>query len=229
MSRKRFEKTLDYLRGKKRVLFLTTSNRWSGDNETPKSSIVAERLAEKLGKEVNIIDVANLKIYDCEGNVSTRRGNTCGEKEALLKDSRKNPSRCHRCWASINHKDDELWKVSKAILESDAVVFFGSVRWGVMNGVYQRLLERLTWLENRKSTLGEENILGDIDVGLIVIGQNWNGENVVKHQKKVLKFFGFNTPKELFWNWQYTQDSSDESQEGYKKSFDRFMNIFGFS
>ena len=29
---------------KKKVLFLTTSNRWSGDKELPKSSIIAEEL-----------------------------------------------------------------------------------------------------------------------------------------------------------------------------------------
>lgn len=44
-----------------------------------------------------------------------------------------------------------------------------------MNSFYQKLIERLTWLENRHSSLGEENILQKIDAGLIAIGHNWNG------------------------------------------------------
>jgi len=31
----------------KKVLFLTTSNRWSGDKELPKSSIIADELVKK--------------------------------------------------------------------------------------------------------------------------------------------------------------------------------------
>ena len=31
---------------KKKILFLTTSNRWSGDKELPKSSIIADEIAK---------------------------------------------------------------------------------------------------------------------------------------------------------------------------------------
>ena len=34
--------------GGKKILFLTTSNRWSGEKELPKSSILAKELAEKI-------------------------------------------------------------------------------------------------------------------------------------------------------------------------------------
>ncbi len=72
---------------KKKILFLTTSNRWSGDKELPKSSIIAEEIMKKLGSDrCQIINVAKLKIFSCEGNVSTKRGNTCGLKDAILKD-----------------------------------------------------------------------------------------------------------------------------------------------
>ena len=141
-----------------KILFLTTSNRWEGDNETPKSTLLAKEIATKL-KEVKIIDISKLNIYPCEGNVSTKRGNTCGVKEALLKNKEKNPHNVIRCWASINHKDDELYKVANAILDSDIVIFFGSIRWGKMNSIYTKLIERLTWLESRKSTLGESSLL----------------------------------------------------------------------
>ena len=225
--KKRLEKTITYLKKKKKILILTTSNRWVGNKEDPKSTIIAKEIAKKLGKKATIIDVTKLNIYPCEGNVSTSKGNNCGVKGAVLKDKNKNPSGCHRCWASINNGDDELWKISKPLLESEAVLFVGSVRWGQMNAIYQKLIERLTWLENRHSTLEEDNIIKRIDAGLICVGQNWRGAKIIKIQKKVLNWFGFTTPKELFWNWQYTKDAEDETQESYKKSHAKFMNDFG--
>lgn len=223
---KNLEKTIDYLKKKKKILFLTTSNRWSGSKDEPKSALLAKEIASKLNNKVTIIDVAKLAIYVCEGNVSKRKYNDCGEKFALLKDEEKNPSQCHRCWASLNNPDDELWRISKELFQSDCVVFFGSIRWGQMNSIYQKLIERLTWIENRHSTFGESNLLKNIDAGLICIGHNWNGKNVIKIQKKVLNFFGFKTPKELFWNWQYTNDANEESQESYKKAFPKFIKDF---
>ncbi len=111
----------------KKILFLTTSNRWSGQNELPKSTIIANELASQL-KSVEIINVSKLKIFPCEGNVSRKDGNSCGIKKALLDDNKKNPSGHHRCWANINSPEDELWKISRELLESDAVVFFGIIK-----------------------------------------------------------------------------------------------------
>jgi hypothetical protein len=37
-----------------------------------------------------------------------------------------------------------------------------------------------------------------------------------------LNFFGFDTPDNLFWNWQYTTDVNDETQESYKMSDKQF-------
>ena len=218
---------IDYLKKKKKVLFLTTSNRWEGDKEKPKSTILAEYIKSKIGDSVEIIDVAKLNIYICEGNVSKSDGNNCGVKDAALKDKEKNPSGNHRCWCSINNKDDELWKISKPLFESDAVVFFVSVRWGQTNSVYQKLIERLDWIENRHTTLKEDNIIENIDAGIIAIGQNWNGENVIETQKQVLEFYGFKVPEELSFNWQYTKDKLDESQESYKNALKTFEKVFG--
>jgi multimeric flavodoxin WrbA len=226
MSKEKFNKTLKYLESKEKILFLLTSNRWEGHEDTPKSSKLAYLLQEKLGpNKVTIIDVSKLKIYECEGNVSTHTGNNCGVKEALLKTG-KDKTGQHRCWASYNHKDDELYKVVNDLLDSEVVVFFGSIRWGKMNAVYSRLVERLTWLENRHATLGESNILKDIDAGVISVGHNWNGEEAVKHEKQVLEFFGFNTPNELYWSYQWTDNPLDESKSGYKKDFKDFQKIF---
>ncbi|MEK6873364.1 MAG: hypothetical protein AABW91_00820 [Nanoarchaeota archaeon] len=225
MSNKKLGDAIRYLKKKKRVLFITTSNRWSGSKDVPKSTILAYFIADQL-KNVKIIDVTKLKIYSCEGNNSEASGNDCGVRKAVLKDKLKNPSGYHRCWASINNKDDGLWKISKELFESDVIVFFGSVRWGQMNAYYQKLIERLNWIQSMWATHKDENTIKNIDAGLICIGQNWNELNVVKTQKKVLGYFGFKTPKELFWSWQYTKNINDESQESYKKAFDRFMNEF---
>lgn len=182
----KFNKTLEYLQTKQNILFITTSNRWNEKitNEEPKSTLLAKALMSQLRNKVTLIDAFKLKIYPCEGNISTAHGNTCGLKKSLLKDAEKNPSGYHRCWASINNPDDELWQISKKLFTSDCVIFFGSVRWGQMNSIYQKLIERLTWIENRHSTLGEENIVKNIEAGIIVVGQNWRGAQVVTLQKK---------------------------------------------
>ena len=228
---KKLMETVKFLEKKEKILFLTTSNRgeWAEKElkEQPKSTRLAMAIQSYLGNnKVTLIEVPNLKIYTCEANVSHMDGNQCGLKKASLKDDEKNPTGHHRCWRNINNPDDELWKITKVLFESDTVLFFGSIRWGQMNAIYQNLIERLTWLENRHSTLGESNLLKDISSGIIAVGQNWNGKDVVDIQKNVLTFFGFDVKKELSWNWQYTEDPKDESKESYKKSGKEFLKTF---
>lgn len=217
-----------FLRGKK-TLILGFSNRWHGEGvkkELPKTEILGRYLAENAGDGSSFIDVFKLKIYPCEANISRSDGNSCGVKDAALKDRDKNPSGNHRCWASINNKDDELWKISKAIFEADVVVFVTPIRWGQACATYQKLIERLSWLENRHTTLGENNIIKDKHAGLICLGHNWNGQEVIDTQKKVLSFFGFNVKDDVCWSWQWTSDSKDESQNGYKEDGKEFKNNF---
>lgn len=224
--KKNIEKTISFLEKKEKVLFLTTSNRYEKSvDDIPKSTQLAYYIQELVGmKKIEIIEVPKLNIYNCEGNVSSAEGNGCGKKEALLKDKDKNPSGYHRCWCSLHHKDDELWKISKPLFESNCVLFFGSVRWGQTNSIYQKLIERLCWIENRHTTLKEQNIVKEINAGIILVGQNWNGEEVVDTQKKVLKFYGFDVVDDICWNWQYTKNSNDESKESYKKAISEFQD-----
>ena len=209
----------------KKILLLTTSNRWEGEKELPKSSVIAHELAKQL-KSVEIINVSKLKIFPCEGNVSNQKGNGCGVKAAILKSN--NPDKFIRCWAAINNPTDEMHKVANAIYDADIIVFFGSIRWGKMNAIYSQIIERLTWLENRHTTLGESNIIKDKECGVVAIGHNWNGDVAIKTEKEVLKFFGFKTPDVLSFNWQYTKDANDETQKGYKADFSKFMKDFNF-
>lgn len=118
-------------------------------------------------------------------------------KDAVMKNTEKNPTGFHRCRVNVNQADDELRKISKALFESEVVVFFTSVRRGQTNSIYQKLIERLTRIENRQSTLGEDNIVANIEAGIIAMGHNWNNEQVVQTQTEVLQSFGFVVPKQL--------------------------------
>ena len=223
---KSLKKTIDILKKKDKVLLLSCSNRYNWDTkdiDVPKSKMIAMYLNKELGDKSVLIDVSELKIFPCEGNVSRSDGNSCGLMKSKLKDGDKNPSGHHRCWASLNNKSDELWKISKELFESDAVIFLSSIRWGQTNMFYQNLIERLTWIENRHSTLGESNIVKDIESGFICVGQNWNGVNVNDVQKKVHGFYGFKVNDDLYWNWQYTKDDGDETKKSYKDSHDKFI------
>lgn len=221
--------TIEYLQSKQKVLLLPCSNRYNWDPkniDVPKSTLVAKAVEKALGEKAVLVDVPTLNIIPCEGNVSRKEGNSCGVLKALLKDKTKNPTGYHRCWASVNNKSDELWKISKELFESDAVVFFSSVRWGQANMYYQNLIERLTWIENRYHTLGESNLLENIESGFICIGQNWNGNDIMETQKKVHEFYGFKPNDALYWNWQYTEDVLDETPKSYEKAYGAFEKTF---
>jgi len=212
----------------KKVVFITTSSRSpyvEKFGESPKSSQLARSLAEKLKQrdiKVEVIDAAKLNIHNCLGCVSELHGNNCGAKESAIKDDIKNPHGHLRCWASHDFEDDELYKIANAIYDSQAVVFFGSQRWGSVNAIYQKVIERLDWMENMHSTLGEKSTIDNIMAGLVVIGQNWQVDQSLTTQKKVLEFFGFQVPDELFMGWQYTRDSNEESPESYRDAVDTF-------
>lgn len=231
--KKQLEKAAKYLSTKGKVLLLTTSNRSKFSSkdgqDTPKSTRVAKALQRSIGEhKCTLVDVSKLLIYECEGNVSSKDGNTCGVRDSKLQDQKKNPSGYHRCWASINNPDDELWRISLPLFESNAVVFLGSVRWGQANAIYQKLIERLDWIENRWATLKEANVVKDIESGFIFIGHNWNVREVVKTQKQVHTFYGFKPVPELYFGYQYTEDSLDETKEGYKEdvhSLDDIIDI----
>jgi multimeric flavodoxin WrbA len=228
--KKQLEKAVKYLNTKGKVLLITTSNRVKESSkdgqDTPKSTRIAEVIQRSLGAHrCTLVDVSKLKIYNCEGNVSSKDGNNCGVRGAKLEDKEKNPSGDLRCWASYNNEDDELWKVVTPLLESHVVVFLGSIRWGQANAYYQKLIERLDWIENRHTTLGERNIVKDIESGFIFIGQNWNGANVVKLQKQVHEFYGFKPADELYFNWQFTDDADDESKDSYREAVNALDNI----
>ena len=220
-----------YLESRNDILFLTTSNRFAGHAwDVPKTTQLALRIRDYLkeeSKRVTLIDVAKLTIHTCEGNISGKRGNDCGVLAAKLPDRSKNPTGQHRCWASINNKDDQLYKISRELFKSRAVIFFVSVRWGQTNGVYQRLFERLSWIENRVTSLGEAPIrqLRNLEAGIVLFVHNWYDEHVLKIHKQNFKWFGWKTPAALSFNWQYTRDAEEESPESYLDAAEEFAAL----
>jgi len=189
----------------KKVLLLTCSNRGEEVSKTqlPKSSILARVIHNNLDNST-IIDVTKLKIYPCEGNVSRMEGNVCGIKEALLDDPEKNPSGYHRCWASVHNPDDELWKM-----------------------FYQKLIERLNWINNRFIPYGEENIIKNISSGFIIIGQHKYGDDITELQYNNHEYYGFDVNKELYWNWNAEDiEFDDETLQGYLDSYPEFFDEF---
>ena len=173
------------------------------------------------------MDVTKLKIYPCEGNVSRMEGNVCGIEAALLEDPEKNPSGYHRCWASLHNPDDELWKVSKELFESDCVVFFASVRWGAANMFYQKLIERLNWINNRYIPYGETNIIENTTSGFIIVGQLKYGEEITQLQFNNHQYYGFKVNENLYWNWNAEDvDLNDETLQGYIDSYPEFFDDF---
>jgi multimeric flavodoxin WrbA len=225
---KNIDSTIENLKKFKKVLFLTCSNRNKdiAKKQTPKSTILAEVIADNLDN-VTIINVPDLNIYPCEGNVSLEEGNKCGIKDALLKDKEKNPSGYHRCWASINNPDDELWKISKELFESDCVIFFCSVRWGQTNMYYQKLIERLNWINNRHIPYGESNIIKDITSGFIIVGQHEYADVICQLQYEEHKYYGFKVDESLYWYWMAEDISyQKETLKGYKESYPEFFKEF---
>jgi len=232
IDRNKLDRAIAHLKGK-RVLLITTSNRWSGSDDVPKSSRLAEEMSRKLYDDsrdvamATVMDITKMHIYNCEGNVSDAKGNHCGVKGSSI--DHDNPTGNIRCWASFNHKDDELHKVANAIFEHDAVIFFISTRWGQANAFYQKLIERLNWIENRHTTLEGDNIVAGKIAGCVVLGHNWNSESILENQMQVYRWYGFEVPRECSFNWQWTSDVTDETAEGYKQDPIDFQADFKLS
>jgi multimeric flavodoxin WrbA len=190
------------------ILLLTTSTRYRKDTwDVPKTTQLALRVRDHLKQKkrrVTLLDVPTLKIHTCEGNVSGAKGNRCGLLAAKLPD-----------------------RISRELFRSRVVVFFVSVRWGQTNSVYQRLFERLSWIENRFTTLGEAPIpqLKRLEAGIVVFGQNWNDAQVLRTQRQNFEWFGWKTPAALSFYWQYTRDADDESPESYLGAIGEFKAL----
>jgi hypothetical protein len=92
---------------------------------------------------------------------------------------------------------------------------------------YQRLFERLSWIENRFTTLGEAPIpaLRKLEAGMVLFGHNWNDRQVLATQKKNFGWFQWKTPAALSFYWQYTARAEEESQASYRDARAQFGEL----
>jgi hypothetical protein len=92
---------------------------------------------------------------------------------------------------------------------------------------YQKLIERLNWINNRFVPLGESNIIKNIDSGFIIIGQHQYGNEIVQRQYENHDYYGFNVNKKLYWYWNAENvEYDDETLEGYIESYPEFFKEF---
>jgi hypothetical protein len=106
-------------------------------------------------------------------------------------------------------------------------MFFASVRWGQANMYYQKLIERLNWINNRFVPLGEDNVIKDITSGFIIIGQHENADSICKLQYGMHDYYGFKPNEELYWYWMAENIKyDDETLKGYLESYPKFFKNF---
>jgi len=120
-------------------------------------------------EEIRIIDVPKLVItharqYQCAQRQPSNAGSHTEEQT-------ENPP-VPSLLGLDQQQDDELYKITRVLFQSKVVVFF-VVRWGQANSVYQRLLERLSWIENVlprwREALAE---ITKCEAGIVLFGQN---------------------------------------------------------
>jgi len=185
----RLDNTIKYLQTKKKVLLIGTSNRWEGHkDDEAKSTKLAKLVCERLGSDkCEFIDASKLNIFVCEGNVSSKWGNHCGEKGAVLKDKEKDPTGYHRCWASINNKSTVIQPlVNPILLRILMLVLLLLVKTGMekMLHKHKKLYWNFTDLILHKSYFGT----GNIQITSVMKPKN--------HTRKLLKFLMIHSSNE---------------------------------
>jgi hypothetical protein len=92
---------------------------------------------------------------------------------------------------------------------------------------YQKLIERLNWINNRFIPYGEENIIKNISSGFIIVGQHEYGDDIAELQYNNHEYYGFEVNKELYWNWSAEDiEYDDETLQGYLDSYPEFFDDF---
>lgn len=124
----------------------------------------------------------------------------------------------YRCWAhKLSHDNpenyggaDEMGLIYDNIAWADIVIFATSVRWESHSAVLQKVIERLTTIQNRHVVYNEPNSLLGKKCGVVVTGHNAKAQSVASHLLEVFQWIGFHT--EFFYQvvWQKTQNLHSE-------------------
>ena len=92
---------------------------------------------------------------------------------------------------------------------------------------YQKLMERLNWINNRFTPGDESNVIKDTSSGFICIGQHYYTDKITELQNNVHDYFGFKVNEDLYWWWNAEDKEFDEETYlGYLESYPEFFKDF---
>lgn len=139
---------------------------------------------------------------------------------------------CHGCFGGGNHvctgtcdrndiesslyrPEDAMIRVYEKIRECDILLVTADARWGGLNHLVQRFLERMTPFAN--ASAAGRNTNPDKLAGIITTGDG--SLNVAGQLMAALNAFGFSFPRYAFVAWHVPRLSSRESvQQAYEQS-----------
>lgn len=189
------------------LIISTTTHR---DKST--SKMVLSHISDVLNKkhDVDFIDANDLHIVPNQSCYSD------GGKNCASPDAGK-----YRCWAhKLSHENpddykgkDEMGIIYDALEWCDLVIWGTSVRWGSHSALMQKIIERMTNIENRVVVYGEENYVKGKKCGVVVTGNNYESDSVANHLAQQLGWFGFETDPGWTFTWQKSQDIHYEQED----------------
>ena len=118
--------------------------------------------------------------------------------EAKLRDKQENQTGQHRCWASINNKDDQLYKISRELFKFASGGLF---RLRSMGTNEQRVSAPLRTPELDRETesphWGEKRIpqLKKLEAGIVLLVIPGTTNKFWQTQKQNFRWFGWKTPE----------------------------------
>jgi len=215
-----------------RIAIISTTSH--STNSTSKSILsVLRDIFESQRHTVRMIDASQLHIVNNLSCYSSGKSN-CASYDAGK----------YRCWAhKLSHDTpseyggkDQMGVLYDAYDWADIVIFGTSVRWESHSAILQKIIERMTTLQNRNVVYGERNPLQNKRCGVIVTGHNSMAQKVAAHLLRAFEWLGFTT--DIFYQvvWQNSQnihsevpDTSDlPALEKYLKTKDAHLQIDAF-
>lgn len=124
----------------------------------------------------------------------------------------------YRCWAhKLSHENpdayggaDQMGVLYDGFRWADVVVFATSVRWESHSALLQKIIERMTTLQNRATVYGEPNPLSTKRCGVLVTGHNAKAQSVASHLIEVFQWLGFESCFFYQMVWQFTENLHSE-------------------
>lgn len=194
---------------------------------------VVMHILESRGHVVKFIDASKLHIVNNLSCYSSGKFN-CASYDAGK----------YRCWAhKLSHDEphkfggaDQMGVVYDAYEWADCVVFGTSVRWESHSAILQKIIERMTTLQNRNVVYCEPNPLNKKRCGVVVTGHNSMAQKVAAHLLRVFEWLGFTDSiyNQIVWQASLNihsevPDVSDEpSLNKFLKTEDAANQIFCF-